>query len=349
VREHAYAAATTGNRMVVLADDGPSARVRGLYMTTEERDGPLEIVRLSYRPRAARIAYMVAILRLAGRLRRSGKGVDVLHAHVHWMGWPAVLAGGLLRRPVVVSEHSSEWSERTLSSGALRRARIAFRRAALVCPVSRALQASIEACGVEASFRVVPNAADTGIFRPPQRMPTAAPTRLVNVALHEEIKGLDILIQAFALVAATRPDIDLELIGDGSRRGSLERLAAELGVADRVHFRGALLPPQVAEALRAADLFVLASRSETLGAAVIEALCTGLPVVATAVGGVPEVVGEADGVLVPPDSPELLATGVGDVLDSYGNFDRTAIARRAEQRFSRQAIGGIWDGIYREL
>jgi glycosyltransferase involved in cell wall biosynthesis len=335
--------------MVVLVDDGPDARVQGLYLTTEERDGPLEIVRLSYRPRAARIAYMVAVLELARRLRRSGKGVDVVHAHVHWMGWPAVIAGRLLRRPVVISEHSSEWSERTLSPGALRRARIAFRRAALVCPVSRALRASIETYGVEARFRVVPNAADTRIFHPPQRMANAAPTRLVNVALHEEIKGLDMLLQAFALLATSRSDIDLELIGDGPRRGSLERLASELGIADRVQFRGALSPLQVSEALRAADLFVLASRSETLGAAVIEALCSGLPVVATAVGGVPEVIGERDGVLVPSGDPELLAAGIGSVLDGYGKFDRPAIARRAEQRFSRQAIGAIWDEIYRAL
>jgi glycosyltransferase involved in cell wall biosynthesis len=349
VREHARAAASAGHHVVILADDGPDARVRGLYSTIEEHDGPLQVVRFSYRPRAARIAYIVAVLELARRLRRSGTPVDILHAHVHRMGLPAVVAGALLRRAVVISEHSSEWSERTLSSGALRRARIAFRHAALVCPVSRALQASIEAYGVEGEFRVVPNAVDTEIFYPCERIPDAAPARLVNVALHEEIKGLDVLLQAFALLAESRPDVVLELIGDGPRKGSLERLAAELGIADRVRFRGALAPGDVAEALRAADLFVLSSRSETLGAAVIEALCTGLPVVATAVGGVPEVIGEEDGMLVPPGDADRLATGVGAALDDYGRFDRVAIARRARQRFSTQAIGGIWDDIYRVL
>ena len=335
--------------MVVLADDGPDAGVRGIYSLIEEHDGPLEVVRFSYRPRAGRIAYIAATLELARRLRRSGTPVDILHAHVHRMGWPAVVAGALLRRRVVISEHSSEWSQRTLSPGALCRARIAFRRAALVCPVSRALQASIEAYGVAGKFRVVPNAADTEIFHPSERMPDAAATRLVNVALHEEIKGLDVLLRAFARLAKSRPDLGLELIGDGPRRGSLECLAAELGIADRVRFRGALTPSDVGEALRAADLFVLSSRSETLGSSVIEALCTGLPVVATAVGGVPEVVGEEDGMLVPPDDADRLATGVRGALDDYGRFDRAAIARRARQRFSTQAIGRIWDDIYRGL
>lgn len=335
--------------MVVLADDGPDAEVHGLYSTTEELDGPLEVVRFSYRPGAGRLAYLVAVLDQARRLRRSGTPIDILHAHVHRMGWPGVVAGALLRRPVVISEHSSEWSERTLTPGAVRRARIAFRRAALVCPVSRALQASIEAYGVEGDFRVVPNAADTDIFHPSARTPDAAPARLVNVALHEEIKGLDVLLRGFARLANSHPDVGLELIGDGPLRGSLERLAAELGVADRVRFRGALAPRDVAEALRAADLFVLSSRSETLGSAVIEALCTGLPVVATAVGGVPEVVGEEDGTLVTPSDPRSLATGVAAALNDYGNFDRVAIARRARERFSKPVIGAIWDGIYRAL
>jgi glycosyltransferase involved in cell wall biosynthesis len=335
--------------MVVLADDGPAADVHGLYSMTEERDGPLLVVRFSYRPRAGRVAYLAALLELARRLRRSGTPVDILHAHVYRMGWPAVVAGGLLRRPVVISEHSSEWSERTLSRGALRRARIAFRRAALVCPVSRALQTSIEAYGVKARFRVVPNAVDTRIFHPSERISETAPTQLVNVALHEKIKGQDVLLKAFALLAATRPEVGLDVIGDGTQRDSLELLAAKLRIADRVRFRGVLPPAQVAEVLRLADLFVLASRSETLGAAAIEALCTGLPVVGTAVGGVPEVVGEEDGVLVPSGDPKLLAAGISGVLDAYGSFDRTAIARRAEQRFSSQAIGAMWDEIYRAL
>jgi glycosyltransferase involved in cell wall biosynthesis len=61
------------------------------------------------------------------------------------------------------------------------------------------------------------------------------------------------------------------------------------------------------------------------------------------------VVGEEDGMLVPPDDADRLATGVRGALDDYGRFDRAAIARRARQRFSTQAIGRIWDDIYRGL
>jgi glycosyltransferase involved in cell wall biosynthesis len=349
VREHARAAASAGHRVIVLADEGPDPRVRGLYATAEERDGPLPVIRFTYRPRAERLAYLLAVLRLARRLRRAGTPIDILHAHVHRMGWPAVMAGALLRCPVVISEHSSEWSDGTLSSGALRRARIAFRRAALVCPVSRSLQASIESRGVRARFRVVPNAVDTDVFHPAEGTAGPAGERLVNVALHEEIKSLDVLLAAFAVVAGNRPEASLELIGEGPQTASLQELAATLGIAERVRFRGALPPHEVAAALREPDLFVLSSRSETFGAAVIEALCAGLPVVATAVGGIPEIVGEGDGVLAPPADPGELASAVVGALDDYGRFDRAEISRRAQARYSTQAIGATWDEIYRAL
>jgi glycosyltransferase involved in cell wall biosynthesis len=335
--------------MVVLVDDGPDRRVRGLYSLTEERDEQFEVVRLSYRPRGARIAHLVAVLELARRLRRSGAPVDILHAHVHWMGWTAVLAGKLLRRPVVISEHSSEWNERTLTPGALRRAKFAFRQAALVCPVSRALQSSIEKYGVRARFRVVPNAVDTSVFHPAEQIGEGVPGRLVNVALHEEIKGLDLLLRAFALLGEHRLEVSLELIGEGPQSHVLQQLASGLGIGERVSFRGTFVPGQVAEALREADLFVLSSRSETLGAAVIEALCSGLPVVATAVGGVPEVVGEEDGVLAPPGDARRLAAAVEVALDGYESFDRAAIARRARGRYSTEAIGATWHEIYCSL
>ena len=76
----------------------------------------------------------------------------------------------------------------------------AFRRAALVCPVNVRLQQAIESYGVRARFRVVPNTVDTGVFHPGRRRRATA-DRLVNVAQHVEVKGLDVLLRAFATLA----------------------------------------------------------------------------------------------------------------------------------------------------
>jgi glycosyltransferase involved in cell wall biosynthesis len=332
--------------MVVIVDGGSSGRPRGLFTLDVERDGALRVVRLSYRRRAAAVGYLLGVRVVARRLAREGSPVDVIHAHVHWMGWGAFILGGLLRRPTVISEHSSEWLQGQVTKAALRRAKVSFRRAALVCPVSFALQRAIESYGIRARFRVVPNTVDTGVFHPSSNRASGPPTRLVNVALHRDVKGVDILLHAFARVVKRRSALTLDLIGEGPQTPELQRLISELGLAKRVRVLGAMEPVQVAAALRASDLFVLPSRNETLGASVIEALATGVPVVATKVGGVPEVVGPEDGVLTGPDDIEQLAESIERAVDDYDRFDRDAIAERARDRFSLDAVGRAWDLIY---
>jgi glycosyltransferase involved in cell wall biosynthesis len=215
--------------------------------------------------------------------------------------------------------------------------------------VSAALQTAIESYGIRARFRVVPNAVDQGLFHPPAQPPDDPPTRLVNVALHSEVKGLDVLLRAFAALAPRRPELVLEQIGEGSQARSLERLASDLGLGERARFLGKMDSVNVAEALRRSHVFVLASLTETFGVAVIEALCCGLPIAATSVGGVTELVNSENGVLAPAADVESLAEAIGAVLDDYRRFDRMEIARRARERFSLEAVGQSWDEIYRSV
>jgi len=348
VRDHARAAAVMGHRVVVVVDEGARADLRGLYKLSEERDGLLRVVRLTYRPRFGAIAYVPAVLALARGLRREGHPVDLIHAHIHWMGWPAMFVAAILRRPYVITENSSEWPLHTITAGALRRARIAFRRAALVTPVNERLQRAIESYGVRAQFRIVPNTVDTHVFHPAALSATRRPTRLVNVALHVEVKALDVLLRAFAKLAERRPEVALTMIGDGPLTPALEGLARELGIESRVDFVGRAAPSEIADVLRGSDVFVLSSLSENMPLAVLEALSCGIPVAASAVGGVPEAVG-GDGLLAPPRDVEGLTAAIEGVLDDYDRFDRADIARRAEERWSLEAVGGVWDTIYRSL
>jgi glycosyltransferase involved in cell wall biosynthesis len=348
VRDHARAAAAYGHNVVVLVDEGPRRGVRGLYKLPERKDGQLRIVRFDHRPHTGRIAHIPAMLGLSRRLAREGTPVDVIHAHIHWMGWPASLTGTILRRPVVISENSTEWPDHTISRRALLQARFAFRRAALVCPVNERLQQAIESYGLHPRFRIVPNTVDAETFFPaPEPAPEIA-TKLINVALHIERKGLDVLLRAFSQLLAKRPDLSLDLLGEGPATPALKQLAAELGVAPRVRFRGPLAAPEIAHALRESHVFAFASHTENMPLAVIEALCCGLPVAATNVGGIPEAVG-TDGALSPPGDADALAAAIRAVLDRYSSFDRAEIASRAAARFSFEAVGGVWDEIYRSV
>src|SRR3954469_12572380 len=139
VREHAWAAALHDD-VAVVAENGPSRSVRGLYSLEDGVEDGLRTFRIRYRrsrvPQVAAAGYVLGIFAALRRLRREGGRVDVLHSHVHRAAWAATIVAALTRLPVVVTEHSSEFDWSGISGSALRRARIAFRRADLVCPVS---------------------------------------------------------------------------------------------------------------------------------------------------------------------------------------------------------------------
>jgi glycosyltransferase involved in cell wall biosynthesis len=155
-----------------------------------------------------------------------------------------------------------------------------------------------------------------------------------------EAKGVDYLLRAVALLDGVR----LEIVGDGPLRADYERLAEELGIADRVDFEGFLPKPELAERMRRADLFALASRFENNPCVVLEALASGLPVVATRVGGLPELVDETSGILTAPRDPEDIARGIRAALE--GGFDRDSVAKRAVERWGRETIGRQLAEIY---
>jgi glycosyltransferase involved in cell wall biosynthesis len=246
-----------------------------------------------------------------------------------------------------VTEHSSEFGYSGISDRALRRARIAFRRADLVAPVSEYLRGQIEAHGIHVPFTVVPNAVDTDQFSPAGER--ATPARIVVVAAQIPLKGIDHLLRAVGTVAERRRDFAVDIVGDGPSRPEYEALAGELGIADLVVFHGRREKDDVVATLRRGRFLVLPSLTENLPVSIIEAMACGLPVVASDVGGIRELVDEGTGVLVPPADPRALGTALDSMLDHHGDYDADAIARRARDRFSLPVIGDTWDRLYREV
>jgi glycosyltransferase involved in cell wall biosynthesis len=240
--------------------------------------------------------------------------VDVVHAHNFGRFLYAGPAARLARVPVALyTEHSrTQPHERVLWLAQRRVSRLAQKVAAVSDNVRDHL---VQVQGLPAD-RVVTilNGIDLDAYRLPPAERAAARAELglppEAVVAGTVARLVPVKNQAMLLRAAARvPGLWLALAGDGELRTDLEQLAGELGIADRVRFLG--LRRDVPRVLAALDVFVMTSESEGLPIAMIEAMAAGLPVVATEVGGIPELV--ADGVsgrLVPANDHEAAAAAL---------------------------------------
>jgi len=145
-------------------------------------------------------------------------------------------------------------------------------------------------------------------------------------------KGQDTLIRAMALLKNSVPDAKVEFVGDGPQRETYQRLAQELGVADRCTFAGNVPHDEVLARMAAATVCVVPSRSEAFGIVNIESMAVGTPVVASQVGGIVEIIRDGqDGFLVPPDDPQALANRLYLILSDPAL--RAQMGQNARQHF----------------
>lgn len=189
-----------------------------------------------------------------------------------------------------------------------------------VVACSRALRVELMALfGDSVRPAIIHNGLDGEAFRALGGAPAQRGERIIlSVGKFVGIKGQDVLINAFALLAADYPGTRLQLVGAaGDALAALRERVAQRGLADRVQFLVDLPHREVASCFSRAELFVLPSRRETFGIVLLEAGAFALPVVATRVGGIPEVVGEGETArLVPADDETALADAMRALLDA---------------------------------
>lgn len=274
-----------------------------------------------------------------------------VHAHELFTG------GGAARRlcaraglPFVVTVHGQDlYSNLGRPSWRRELERAAEAAAAIVCVSSRLATDVVDHLGADpAKVAVVPNTYDADRFCEVERT-RGEGVRFVSVGRLVPEKGHDVLLEAFARVAGEIPGARLTIVGDGVRRTALESQAASLGIGDRVRFTGALAGDDLAAELAGADVFVLPSRSEGFGVVLVEALATGMPVVATRCGGPEDIVADDMGLLVEPGEPDALARGMLAVAERLETFDGRAIARAVMERYSPQAVAARLVRVYEDV
>lgn len=230
-------------------------------------------------------------------------------------------------------------------------ARAAFarngRRAIVVAPALLGDTREYLGCG-EARVRCIPNGIDLDAFPYVERArPAAAGGEIALVGSLTEVKRPEFAIAAFAALHAREPGFRLAVVGDGPLRGSLERQVAALGLGRSVGFRGTVA--DVHAVLSSAACFWQTSREESFGLAAVEAMASGVPVVAVDVPGIRETVSDGEsGILSPAEDPEALASATLRLLADPDARRRIALAgrRRVEARFDvRRSAAGYVEAI----
>jgi glycosyltransferase involved in cell wall biosynthesis len=283
------------------------------------------------------------------------RGRQIRQAHydcmlVSWAYPDGAAVGWLarwLRIPYVVKVHGSDLNVQANHLLQRPQIRSALKGAAGVVAVSRALATKAIGLGTRpANVHVLYNGVDTSIFHPETRagsraklgLSTYAPL-LLFVGNLKASKGCLDLLEAFPALLAAQPLARLIYVGTGAARAALLERAKALGCLDHVEMAGAVAHDELGDWFRAADLLCLPSHNEGVPNVVLEAMACGTPVVATHVGGIPEVVPHYAGILVPPRVRLALSTALIE-----------ASARRwNHKRIASHARGFRWEDNIRQL
>jgi len=260
---------------------------------------------------------------------------DIIHVHVYSAAGAAIWATKHYNIPYVITEHYSSFASNSLTKSQLKQAEVAYKKAYKCLAVSQSLSQTLYEL-FHIPFIVVPNVVDD-IFSYVQPLQSNRFGKyILNVASLISIKKHDRLIRAFALIASKKPELNLVLAGDGKLRVKLYTLVEELNLTERIHFVGNIDKDSVCQLMQQAEVFVLTSDYETFGVVLIEALSCGTPVVATNVGGIPEIINSKNlGYLCDPDI-RCFAQNINKSLEKrYHNFE---IAIQTQKKYGKTAL-----------
>jgi glycosyltransferase involved in cell wall biosynthesis len=280
---------------------------------------------------------------------------DIIHAYWIFSGFVATLLSAVYSKPIVLTVQGSDVNV-LFHNPVLRRFRsFVINRVSKIIAVSTPLAERVRMLGAAAKNVVlIPNGVDTAAFQQGVNNERFG-YRLLWVGRLVSVKGLDFLVRAMLDVVSVFPEANLTLVGDGPLHADVNRTIAELGLEANIRLTGLVSHEQIPAYLAECDLFVLPSLSEGLPLVLVEAMSAGKPVVASKVGGIPDVIVDSGdrktGYMVPPADSEALAQAIITMLSdsqqarTMGENGRTYI----EKHYAWSIIAKETVALYRSL
>ncbi len=313
----------------------------------------------STRQSRAALLSPVGWARLAGREKP-----DLIHVHSFFgIGLEALLNAAVLRLPVIGTNHTTiaGFGPHIPISVGRASAYVAwfYNRCDYVTAPSQAVSEELAVAGLSRPHAVISNPIDTALFRPLRsgdeaealraRFGLSGPVITYAGRLGPE-KNIDVLLHAMAALRDCATGAELAIAGHGSHEPILRDLAVELRLGHRIKFLGTLPQDALAGLLRISDTFAIMSTSETQSMVLLQAMASGVPVVAADSRALPEFVDPSNGVLIEPHDTALLANALQDLLASPDQRRRLgAGGRKSVLKYDVESVTDEWEAMYRSM
>lgn len=338
IQRHALALAEIHDVTVLYATESHENLIDG------KKNGKLMEHRIYFKKNIPGYSYKKRLGSFIKKIQKQEK-FDLAHFHV---AYPAILAVSSIKIPYLITEHFSGYHKVSgYNWGALKRKLTlkALNEAVAILPVSDHLGRAIKEFGVHNQFYKVSNVVDCDVFYPKEEKEDVF-TFLHVSSLEERSKNITGLLEGFKKLDDLGFDFILRIGGDGDLNDLNEKINTEGLDKDFIETFGESSEQEIAEMMRNSHSLVMYSNFENQPCAILEALCSGLPVVSSNVGGIPEEINDENGILVEPSNVSDFVQALKTMIQNYDKYDRGSISKKANELYSKKSIAQQIDRIY---
>lgn len=277
---------------------------------------------------------------------------NILHVHVLLRtGIMALLFSWMDHLPIVYTEHWSGYHPQDGNyKGFLRKklTKLFITRTSCIMPVTEHLAKAMRVHGLDGHYHIIPNVVDTMLFDHPKSTSVHTGPMAVHISNFDpRAKNVEGILEVMALLVPRLPNAQLLIAGDGPDRKQLEEKAKQLGILQSsVFFTGPKMGKELVELIQAADFLFLFSHFENQPCVIIEAMACGKPILATNVGGIPEMIDDQRGLLSPPGDVQAMAKKFEEIVRLLPFYDPEGIRQFAVGHFSYETVGRQITDVY---
>lgn len=367
IERHAQAVSSFNELVVLAILPGETGSGRKPVIDDNGDHPGFRVIRCLYRPSRCRIEIAARMMNLIRFVISAFTGYhyisknygkfDLIHVHILTRAAvPAFLLNVFTGIPYIISEHWTRYiPENWGFTGIVRRSltRLVVNRASAVTTVSEFLRCAMQDCGLRnKKFIIIPNAIDTRMFTIAGKDEAKKIKRILHVSnFHERAKNIHGILRVIKILHEQRNDFEITFIG--GREPALaeaRKYASGLGLqSPHVIFKGPVPADELANAYRESSFLLMFSNFESFSIVITEALSCGTPVLATAVGGIPEYFSSDAGRLTPPGDEVKLLDNLNFMLDNYTMFDPSYLRSIVEGRFGSDTVGRQFGDLYQSV